>query len=127
MKKQLSSVRSFVRAMASRVGRGRTWADGFAAGSIKRRLMVVLGVVLVLQTLVAATLLVGALISRAALVELYEERLVGFQYLKAVNDGFALSVVEVAHKVRDGKMNARSEEHTSELQSLMRISYAVLC
>src|SRR3546814_7119633 len=98
MKKQLSSVRSFVRAMASRVGRGRTWADGFAAGSIKRRLMVVLGVVLVLQTLVAATLLVGALISRAALVELYEERLVG-----------------------------RSEEHTSELQSLIRISYAVFC
>src|SRR3546814_7829876 len=26
-----------------------------------------------------------------------------------------------------GKMNVRSEEHTSELQSLMRISYAVFC
>src|SRR3546814_6470354 len=26
-----------------------------------------------------------------------------------------------------GKIAARSEEHTSELQSLMRISYAVLC
>src|SRR3546814_4206691 len=26
-----------------------------------------------------------------------------------------------------GKVAARSEEHTSELQSLMRISYAVLC
>src|SRR3546814_3564282 len=26
-----------------------------------------------------------------------------------------------------GKMNDRSEEHTSELQSLMRISYAVFC
>src|SRR3546814_5667894 len=26
-----------------------------------------------------------------------------------------------------GKANARSEEHTSELQSLMRISYAVFC
>src|SRR3546814_3836226 len=25
------------------------------------------------------------------------------------------------------RMNARSEEHTSELQSLMRISYAVFC
>src|SRR3546814_3706634 len=27
----------------------------------------------------------------------------------------------------DGIMNGRSEEHTSELQSLMRISYAVFC
>src|SRR3546814_5709593 len=26
-----------------------------------------------------------------------------------------------------GRMKARSEEHTSELQSLMRISYAVFC
>src|SRR3546814_2099404 len=28
---------------------------------------------------------------------------------------------------RDGVIYARSEEHTSELQSLMRISYAVFC
>src|SRR3546814_10593432 len=27
----------------------------------------------------------------------------------------------------DGRRSARSEEHTSELQSLMRISYAVFC
>src|SRR3546814_6774806 len=27
----------------------------------------------------------------------------------------------------DGKGQSRSEEHTSELQSLMRISYAVIC
>src|SRR3546814_4876944 len=27
----------------------------------------------------------------------------------------------------DAKLHARSEEHTSELQSLMRISYAVFC
>src|SRR3546814_7149521 len=27
----------------------------------------------------------------------------------------------------DGRMSGRSEEHTSELQSLMRISYAVFC
>src|SRR3546814_2526842 len=30
-----------------------------------------------------------------------------------------------AHRARH--LNARSEEHTSELQSLMRISYAVFC
>src|SRR3546814_6486567 len=29
--------------------------------------------------------------------------------------------------VKDRALNARSEEHTSELQSLMRISYAVFC
>src|SRR3546814_7600078 len=28
---------------------------------------------------------------------------------------------------REGRSAARSEEHTSELQSLMRISYAVFC
>src|SRR3546814_1751513 len=28
---------------------------------------------------------------------------------------------------RDGRPDGRSEEHTSELQSLMRISYAVFC
>src|SRR3546814_10333193 len=34
------------------------------------------------------------------------------------------------HRCRDGRGHAdglRSEEHTSELQSLMRISYAVFC
>src|SRR3546814_9895758 len=31
------------------------------------------------------------------------------------------------HRLRHGQRFARSEEHTSELQSLMRISYAVFC
>src|SRR3546814_5510141 len=31
------------------------------------------------------------------------------------------------HTQRDRHQQARSEEHTSELQSLMRISYAVFC
>src|SRR3546814_8657377 len=31
------------------------------------------------------------------------------------------------NSIKDGHSNARSEEHTSELQSLMRISYAVFC
>src|SRR3546814_5730726 len=35
-----------------------------------------------------------------------------------------VEVVEVVEHVRDA---VRSEEHTSELQSLMRISYAVFC
>src|SRR3546814_4815280 len=40
-------------------------------------------------------------------------------------DGSALPVPELAHLMTNGHI--RSEEHTSELQSLMRISYAVFC
>src|SRR3546814_5163917 len=36
-------------------------------------------------------------------------------------------LVTTAIGVNDGFRDARSEEHTSELQSLMRISYAVFC
>src|SRR3546814_4486237 len=39
----------------------------------------------------------------------------------------ARSLFERATIVHVGPTGARSEEHTSELQSLMRISYAVLC
>src|SRR3546814_8297135 len=39
-----------------------------------------------------------------------------------------LGVLQVEKKIRGRvKRQMRSEEHTSELQSLMRISYAVLC
>src|SRR3546814_3488265 len=34
---------------------------------------------------------------------------------------------EQASAIEEGKADVRSEEHTSELQSLMRISYAVFC
>src|SRR3546814_6985182 len=46
------------------------------------------------------------------------------------NDGFrcALPILRnVVQRARNGGSLARSEEHTSELQSLMRISYAVFC
>src|SRR3546814_1753953 len=45
---------------------------------------------------------------------------VGDQHVAGLH---AVHVVERAHHAR----HARSEEHTSELQSLMRISYAVFC
>src|SRR3546814_8133770 len=40
-----------------------------------------------------------------------------------------LGIIEInpAHGVRKPKDSVRSEEHTSELQSLMRIPYAVFC
>src|SRR3546814_10176666 len=45
--------------------------------------------------------------------------------------GLGLSPAEVAHGLGSDLMahqsDVRSEEHTSELQSLMRISYAVFC
>src|SRR3546814_2926720 len=37
------------------------------------------------------------------------------------------SIIVVANALRLGLRSTRSEEHTSELQSLMRISYAVFC
>src|SRR3546814_6124642 len=37
------------------------------------------------------------------------------------------TVVDLANKNKLMEMGERSEEHTSELQSLMRISYAVFC
>src|SRR3546814_6071930 len=37
------------------------------------------------------------------------------------------AAVRPASRRRVGRHRARSEEHTSELQSLMRISYAVFC
>src|SRR3546814_4245899 len=38
-----------------------------------------------------------------------------------------LVIVDIANQHLDGVTVWRSEEHTSELQSLMRISYAVFC
>src|SRR3546814_2253316 len=43
-------------------------------------------------------------------------------HMSAIHQAFAPSVGEIAEA-----QQMRSEEHTSELQSLMRISYAVFC
>src|SRR3546814_10703308 len=41
---------------------------------------------------------------------------------------FDVKLVQMVRLLRDGEpVKMRSEEHTSELQSLMRISYAVFC
>src|SRR3546814_3081290 len=45
------------------------------------------------------------------------------RYFKMANRGY----LEWAHRLGFVGSTARSEEHTSELQSLMRNSYAVLC
>src|SRR3546814_5483223 len=38
-----------------------------------------------------------------------------------------LGDLSIKLEMQDGQAKVRSEEHTSELQSLMRISYAVFC
>src|SRR3546814_7131157 len=49
---------------------------------------------------------------------------------KSARPSWRASVSRTMHKAREsisGQRPPRSEEHTSELQSLMRISYAVFC
>src|SRR3546814_10496566 len=44
-----------------------------------------------------------------------------------LNDTLARDTLSVVGAIKAVEASARSEEHTSELQSLMRISYAVFC
>src|SRR3546814_2653233 len=46
---------------------------------------------------------------------------------RAVSSKHGAPYVRVLHRVGPLSIGERSEEHTSELQSLMRISYAVFC
>src|SRR3546814_4731268 len=55
--------------------------------------------------------------------EIYARR----HILRAEGDLLGLREEIVDHPVEHQSANHRSEEHTSELQSLMRISYAVFC
>src|SRR3546814_8979784 len=58
-----------------------------------------------------------------------EYRLADLEKLALPEEAFDLVYSALAfHYVEDfGRLVTRSEEHTSELQSLMRISYAVFC
>src|SRR3546814_6435624 len=46
---------------------------------------------------------------------------------KVVYENEEFNLLQHALNIEDGLEGLRSEEHTSELQSLMRISYAVFC
>src|SRR3546814_3820495 len=63
-------------------------------------------------------------------VDRREHRVLGRKLLGDVVAPKAINIDDAARRVvLDGgaKLDRRSEEHTSELQSLMRISYAVFC
>src|SRR3546814_6247609 len=64
------------------------------------------------------------LIALAQSVHLFHQLLFGGHV-----SGFGLGVeaAQLRHLQPQPRFGARSEEHTSELQSLMRISYAVFC
>src|SRR3546814_3167400 len=47
--------------------------------------------------------------------------------LRGMQNSLLIGLVVATLSITVGTCNARSEEHTSELQSLMRISYAVFC
>src|SRR3546814_6462660 len=66
---------------------------------------------------------------RSRLTALSGARLNAVQEIWRAGEQLARLVVEVASLRGDGRPTRipRSEEHTSELQSLMRISYAVFC
>src|SRR3546814_2943870 len=55
-----------------------------------------------------------------------QPRLVGVKALRPLVDA-AIAVPRPDRPDQKGEQHQRSEEHTSELQSLMRISYAVFC
>src|SRR3546814_19419542 len=52
----------------------------------------------------------------------------GMHYLgELINVNAGIKMVHIPYASGSRQLQARSEEHTSELQSLMRISYAVFC
>src|SRR3546814_9323375 len=50
-----------------------------------------------------------------------------WEYAEPARFGVDRNVHEAVERHRDAIAGTRSEEHTSELKSLLRISYAVLC
>src|SRR3546814_7041760 len=52
---------------------------------------------------------------------------IGVAALDGLDGSMVVKAAERTSYQEEGKVELRSEEHTSELQSLMRISYAVFC
>src|SRR3546814_5928497 len=59
--------------------------------------------------------------------QLHEDAVHGRVGVQAIDQGQQLGLAGAVGEVMVESMDTRSEEHTSELQSLMRLSYAVFC
>src|SRR3546814_2424539 len=71
----------------------------------------------------AAAVAVSALVGPAQVAA----RLMEFGLLRKTHPLISAQLAAIAHPIGAACMMIRSEEHTSELQSLMRNSYAVFC
>src|SRR3546814_10542863 len=77
---------------------------------------------------------IAPIIGRAHIAYLPQNRVVGISKLARVLDVYSKRLqiqekltAQIANTINEVLQPKRSEEHTSELQSLMRISYAVFC
>src|SRR3546814_5759379 len=120
MRMQGMRLRRLVRRSRGRSCRWRRWRDaratfGVICSSSKR------------SSSMKKKLTEAQLIKRDAGRNIGEELLQAVREIKAGKTGrvFNVEVTEAAEART--KLGLRSEEHTSELQSLMRISYAVFC
>src|SRR3546814_4501152 len=82
-----------------------------------------------IDTLFPYTTLFRSIAAVLALVVKHDARRLAQDALRVLGRQFILhlDVDRLAMPDEHGHADARSEEHTSELQSLMRISYAVFC
>src|SRR3546814_6083693 len=86
----------------------------------------VLGTAIALQLLFGISLLTGVAITTLDVMLILALQRFGFRKIEAVI-ATLLIVVAGSFAYELWLAKPRSEEHTSELQSLMRISYAVFC
>src|ERR1700704_2298252 len=73
--------------------------------SIKSRLFLLVGLLLALLIGVSAASVLRLRSSNAVLETVYNDRVVPLKQLKAVSDGYGSTVVDTAHKVRDGALS----------------------
>src|SRR3546814_8685374 len=95
-----------------------------AKGSLKNKLLIILPVALALSALLPWAITPLLMLGGAYLC--YEGAEKVWEAVSGAKHSLAEVAAELNSEDHERKM-VRSEEHTSELQSLMRISYAVFC
>jgi methyl-accepting chemotaxis protein len=75
--------------------------------NIKGRLIIMVGVLLLLLVVSAVFGIMNARRASVTLGELYNDRVLPLQQLKDVADGYAVGIVDAAHKTRDGAFSMK--------------------